>query len=295
MSIERYLQAPLEDEAASVPAINAALKQQGSRTPKDRSREQRQPGHSRGTSYDANSEGRRTFYTSASGQDSTGTSISVGIKTNHRLVSNAMSKINHLPKLRTAALEHADIHSPEEPATGRTGDSERTLIEGHTTSQVVIAVDDAYRARIENELAALQHRARRLEQQMRNFSKQDENDGLLVPRITDELAYEQMESRPKLAWLLGGLSTGIESTARVPEPALNQNRPSTSGRLEEETRPRIPQRSKSSSALQYNAHNPIESQKASMIDRTPSKRHKFFCTFCQKKFHNRVSELYFTV
>jgi hypothetical protein len=127
---------------------------------------------------------------------------------------------------------------------------------------------------------------------MRNFSAQEEDDELLVPRITDELACEQMKARPKLKWLLGGASTGNESAAKIPEPALSQRRPSTSGRLEEQAQTRIPQRSKSSNALQYDAHRPVASRLS--VDRTSSKRTKFFCTFCQKKFHHRVSELYFT-
>ncbi|KAL5385323.1 hypothetical protein DPSP01_004783 [Paraphaeosphaeria sporulosa] len=290
MSIERYLQAPLEDEPASVPAINAALKESSSPAWIERR------AHSRDTSYDANSEGRRTFYTSASGQESTGTSFSIGPRPNHHQRSNIHLAMPPLPRLRTDALVRDDVRSPDEPNTGKTFDSERTLTDQHEISPPGKSVDSAYRARVEAELARIQEKARRLEEEMRRFNQWKENEELLVPRITDEMAHQQMALKPKLAWILGEDSTNISSTDRpmtstsVTADALNDtpSRPATSGRSTGSMPEKVPRRSKSSSALIEESHWASDKRRSVLVRRTSSKRPKFFCTFCQKRFHNRA-------
>ncbi|KAJ4345609.1 uncharacterized protein N0V89_011742 [Didymosphaeria variabile] len=280
MSIERYLQAPLEDEPASVPAINAALKEKSPPVWSDRNHPQagHRRGHSRGTSYDANSEGRRTFYTSASGQDSTGTSFSIGLRSNHNQRSNAHPMMPQLPRLRTVALMHDNVHSPDEPTTGRTLDSERTLTDQNDGSPPGKSVDSAYRARIEAELARIQQKARRLEEEVRRFNEQKENEALLVPRITDDMAYQQMASKPKLAWILGGDSANARTSerpttsARGTAEAFNDspNRPATSAGPIEEVQDRLPRRSKSSSVLVEEARRSSNRRRAVVVGQTPS-------------------------
>lgn len=295
MSIERYLQAPLEDEPASVPAISAALKQQ--QTPVRGDHRGHFRGGSLGTSYDANSEGRRTIHTSASGQETTGTSFSVGVRSSPHPNRDVPLKKPQLIRLNVAALENANAASPENSATTKTPDSAKTLTELQDTSPLEKSVSNAYRARIEAELAYLQQRARLLETQTQRMNEQRENEELLVPRITDELAYEQMASNPKLAWILGtdgvGISnnTKLTTSAKMTGPVFNQlpNRPSTSGRLKDDTQTKLPRKSKSSSALGQEPYESVTSSKAIAIERTSSKGLRFFCTFCRKRFHYQVS------
>jgi hypothetical protein len=294
MSIERYLQAPLEDEPASVPAINAALKEKSSpaRSEQNQMNRGHRRGHSRETSYDANSEGRRTFYTSASGPESTGTSFSVAPRSNHHQRSPAHLTMPPLPRLRTAALLHDNVHSPEEPTTGRTLDSERTLTDQHETSQPGMSADSVYRARIEAELARIQQKSRRLEEEMRRFDEKKGNEELLVPRITDEMAYQQMASKPKLAWILGDSSaerpkTSISVAADTSNAMPSQ--PATSDRVIGEVSGRLPKRSKLSSVLLEEARRTSDRRRAMLVGRKSSKHPRFFCTFCQKRFHDRVS------
>ncbi|KAL5391611.1 hypothetical protein PMIN03_003195 [Paraphaeosphaeria minitans] len=291
MSIERYLQAPLEDEPASVPAINAALKENSSPVwiEHDLSRRIHHRGHSRDTSYDANSEGRRTFYTSASGQESTGSSFSFGPRSNNHQRSNLHLAMPPLPRLRTAALVRDDVHSPDELNTGKTLDSGWALTDQHETSPQGKSADSAYRARIEAELARIQEKARSLEEEVRRFDQRKENEELLVPRITDEMAHQQMALKPKLAWILGGDSTNKPMTSTsITADTLNDgpSRPATSGRSIDSMPEKIPRRSKSSSAILEESQWASDRRRGVMMGRTPSKRPKLFCTFCQKKFHN---------
>ncbi|KAJ4287360.1 homeodomain mating type protein alpha2 [Kalmusia sp. IMI 367209] len=270
MSIERYLQAPLEDEPASVPAINAALKTQN---PAGRGNQ----GHT-------------------SGPESTGTSFSAVSRSNHNHRSDNHPRVPELPKLNTVALEQVNVHSPEELATGRTIDSERTLAELPDAIPSGYTPDKTYRARIEAELAHIQQKARRLEEQMRKMNEDQDNAELLVPRLTDEMAYEQMASKPKLAWILGGDSADARSVGRPKSSAsviANTtddllDRPSTSGTLIEEAHSRLPRRAKSSSAINEEAHQSATNRKVVIVERTSSKRPKFFCTFCHKRFHSRA-------
>ncbi|KAF2442243.1 hypothetical protein P171DRAFT_474677, partial [Karstenula rhodostoma CBS 690.94] len=297
MSIERYLQAPLEDEPASVPAINAALKDKSSPAWSKHNQPRRvlRQAHSRETSYDANSEGRRTFYTSASGQESTGTSFSIGHRSNHHQRSNLHLMMPQLPRLRTVSLMHGSVHSPEEPTTGKTLNSERTLTDQHETIPLGKSVDSAYRARIESELALIQEKARRLEEEVQRFDERKENEELLVPRITDERAHQQMALNPKLAWILGGDSTNTSGMERpmtstsITVDTLSDmpSRPATSGRLTRPVLEKLLRRSKSSSVLLDESHWSSDRRRAVLVGRTSSKRPRFFCTFCQKRFHSQ--------
>ncbi|PVI08091.1 hypothetical protein DM02DRAFT_648154 [Periconia macrospinosa] len=106
MSIERYLSAPLEDEPASVPAIDRALKKHSPRDHAMHSPSSNRKAHSRDSSYDANSEGHRTCYTSGSAPASTG--------------------VPEVPKVAGLNLTRAATRSPERPMTSRTVDTEKS-------------------------------------------------------------------------------------------------------------------------------------------------------------------------
>lgn len=304
MSIERYLQAPLEDEPASVPAINAALKEKGPPTWTNQTfLGGHRRGHSRGTSNDANSDGRRTFYTSASGQESTGTSFSIGPRSSHHQRSNTHDTMPDVPNLHTAALKDTKIHAQKESASEKTLTSERTLGEFHSPNSGM-SVDSAFRARIEAELILIQQKARMLEAQMRRIDEQKEH-AVLRPSITNEMAYKQMASNPKLAWILGdervdfGSAGRPTTSASVTAPKFESvpSRPDVNSRMTEEVQDKSPRRSKSSSVLGQESRRPPSDNKRAVgvLGQTTSKRPKFFCTFCQKRFHGRVSQVGITV
>lgn len=294
MSIERYLNAPLEDEPASVPAINAALKRQSSQRRDTRNL------HSRESSYDANSEGRRTFYTSGSAPDSTGTSYSAVSRANHHQRSKThpeMPEVPELPRPEQVESESARVQSPERPTTSRTVDTEKTWAEQMEMVMPGYSPDKRidYRARAEEEIARIQEKAKILEERIRRYMEERENAELLVPRITDEMAYERMAEKPKLAWILGGDSIDAKSIRRPKSSGSLAasttddvlDRPSTSGTLVEGAQNKVPRRSKSNGALD-DRFRQTAVEKRPVPERKASKRPKFYCTFCQKRFHSRL-------
>jgi len=295
MSIERYLSAPLEDEPASVPAINAALKRQ---TPQSFGSDAQAPqrrGHSRETSYDANSEGRRTFYTSGSAPDSTGTSYSVVSKSKR---TNARPQMPELTKIKTLLSEHAAVQSPERPTTSRTIEVETIWTEPFHMDFPEYSPEKktGYRELAEQELAQIQEKARRLEDQLRRFREEKEAAELLPSRVTDEMAYEQMAAKPKLAWILGGDGLDANSIKRpksiasvgasVADGAMS--RPSTSGSLADERRAKQPRKSKSIGALDDASGRSQPEKKPPLPEMKSGKRQRFFCTFCHKRFHSQT-------
>lgn len=301
MSIERYLSAPLEDEPASVPAINAALKRQSSQKP-NRARASSRTGHSRESSLDANSDGRKTFYTSGSAQESTGTSYSAVSKTNrsvnHHQRNSSHPDVPELPKAEVLNFNDTKVASPERPMTSGTVDMEKTWAEqmdkfmpGYQKS-----TNSDYRARAEEEIARIQEKARQLEGNMQKYKADRDTPSPLQPRVTDEEAYAQMAARPKLAWILGGDVSDVKSITRPKSSASvltgtteNPDRPTSSGTIGDTTQNRTPRRSKSSGALDERARQAvIEKRSAGFFERKPSKRPKFYCTFCQKRFHSRM-------
>lgn len=300
MSIERYLSAPLEDEPASVPAINAALKKQDSQIRFVRERPEPRKIHSRGSSYDANSEGRRTFYTSGSAPDSTGTSYSAVSRSNRHPRGKMHPEMPELTQPYRSDAGNARGQVAERPMTSRTVDTEKTWAEQMEMVLPGYSPDKKidYRARAEEEIARIQEKARVLEEQLRKYKQQEkENAELLVPRVTDEMAYEQMAAKPKLAWILGGDSTDAKSIKRPKSSGSViasttddlPDRPSTSGTLEGGAQSKAPRRAKSSGALQDRARQSITTTKQpTPVDRKPSARIRFYCTFCQKRFHSRV-------
>lgn len=297
MSIERYLSAPLEDEPASVPAINAALQKKSSH----KTNHVRQPsyaGHSRDTSFDANSDGRRTFYTSGSAPESTGTSYSVlskSAKTHQRGKSHP--DVPTLPKLDNLDFSNTKVTSPERPTTSGTNHTDQTWAD--QVESLMPRYDQTstldYRARAEKEVMRIQAKAKLLEENMRRYKAEVNTPEPLSTRVTDEMAYEQMMARPKLAWILGADISDAKSIERPQSSGsiLTSNteipdRPSSSHTLADTAQHRALRRSKSNGALDERTRQAaLEKRTGGIFDR-PSKRPKFYCTFCQKRFHNRL-------
>ncbi|KAF2705162.1 hypothetical protein K504DRAFT_96230 [Pleomassaria siparia CBS 279.74] len=301
MSIERYLSAPLEDEPASVPAIDAALRRQTSQSYTSRIPVPvvARANHSRETSLDANSDGRRTFYTSGSAPDSTGTSYSAVSKTarsvNHHQRNRTLTDVPELPKPESLYDDHSTIRSPERPTTSGTVDMEKTwagqmdkFMPGYSPDKKI-----DYKAKADEELARIQEKARQLEERMIRYREESTRPEPPRTRVTDEMAYARMVAQPKLAWILGGdvsdtkvierpKSSGsvhVSSSAGLPE------RPKTSGSATAAFPGQVPRRTKSSGALDERVRQAaIEKKNLGGLERKGSKRHKFHCTFCHKKF-----------
>lgn len=304
MSIERYLSAPLEDEPASLPAIKAALQRQSSQRSL-RSRVPSRAGHSRDTSYDANSDGRRTFYTSGSAPDSSKTSHSA-VSRADRLGSpqqraKAASTVPELPKREVLNFDNSRVASPERPMTSGTVDMEKTWadqMEKFMPGFVPETTVD-YQAKAKEEIARIQEKAKLLEERMQRFRAERDIPEPLRPRITDEEAHARMAAHPKLAWVLGADSSDAQSITRPKSSGSGMTRmsdiperPSSSGTLGDTVpslQDRTPRRSKSSGALDEKARlAALEKRQAGIFERKPSRRPKFYCTFCQKRFHSRV-------
>jgi hypothetical protein len=206
-----------------------------------------------------------------------------------------------MPELPTALGRDSDpttIESPERPTTAGTIDMEKTWAEqmerfmpGYMTNTEV-----NYRGRAEAEIARIQEKARRLEEQMRSYKAERHAPDLHVPRVTDEMAYQQMAEHPKLAWILGGDISDAKSIARpissasvLTGTADVPERPSSAGTLRETIQLRGPGRARSSSALNESARQAaMEKRVGGLFERKPSRRAKFFCTFCLKRFHSRL-------
>ena len=300
MSIERYLSAPLEEEAASLPAINAALLNQKSRQTKHSRKPSRTSHHSLESSWDVNSDGRRTFYTSGSVPDSSGTSYSLAPKSGrvtHHQRSRTHPNVPYLPKLAIPEYENSQTVSPERPTTSGTIDMEKIWAEQMGTSSSVQGQGKAdYRLKAQQEIERIQEKASHLEDQIQSYQGERNAQRPPAPSVTDEMAYAQMARQPKLAWILGGDVSDLKSIER---PKSNgsvltgitdvSGRPSSSGTVAEPAQHRMPRRSKSNGALDEKAREAIlEKRSAGFFTVKPRRRARFFCTFCQKRFHSRV-------
>ncbi|ORY15029.1 hypothetical protein BCR34DRAFT_197209 [Clohesyomyces aquaticus] len=310
MSIERYLSAPLEDEPASVPAIDAALRKHSSRSAVLPTSSTKHESNSRESSFEATSEGRQTMYTSGSGADSTATSHSVpSHKFNkpghhhHHHRGGIHPQVPELPKIITSGFGNSVDKSPERPVTSGTVDVERTWAEemdnflpGYQEAKAL-----EYKIKAEQEIAQIQEKAKLLEEQMMKFRAERENAMSPSPstRVTDEMAYAQMAARPKLAWILGGDISDSKSIERPkssgsvlansPEEIEYPGRPSSHGALEDSASARTVRRAKSHGALEEFAHKSHYSQNSgSTHERKSVRPPRFYCTFCQKRFHSRL-------
>ena len=125
-----------------------------------------------------------------------------------------------------------------------------------------------------------------------------ERAGTTVSRreITDEMAYERVAEKPKLAWVLGA---DLQDTKSIRRPKSSGSlavsttgemsaRPSTETLVEGNTKRALRRRSKSNGALDERARQSTVGKPQATVERKPSKRIKFYCTFCQKRFLSRV-------
>ncbi|KAF2679332.1 hypothetical protein K458DRAFT_435188 [Lentithecium fluviatile CBS 122367] len=203
-----------------------------------------------------------------------------------------------LPRYDQLMPASTGVQSPERPTTSRTVDTEKTWTEQMELVMPGYSPDKRinYKAKAEEEIARIQEKAKRLEDQMRRHRTEKENAGIPRPRITDEMAYERMAEKPKLAWILGGdvqdaksikrpKSSGSLVASTMEDPP---DRPSTGGTLVESNNGRAPRRSKSSGALDEKFRQTAAERKSAAVERKPSKRIRFYCTFCQKRFAGRV-------
>jgi hypothetical protein len=296
ISIERYLSAPLEDEPASVSAIKAALQRQSS-SRSLRGRFSYRAPHSRESSFEAHSDGKWT----GKGPASTGTSYSAASKANRSPSYHQRSR-SQAPFTETGNLEEmvdlTNLPSPERPTTSGTidiGKSWADQMDAFTASQGASRQVD-YRLRAEEEIARIQEKARQLEEQIRGYLAERDSPEPLSTRVTDEMAYEQMAMRPKLAWILGGDVTDARSIERPKSSGSIMTtttdaaaRPSSSGTLFGSSQSKGPRRAKSSGALDESARqSALERRAGGVFERRLSKRAKFYCTFCLKRFHSRL-------
>ncbi|KAF2869533.1 hypothetical protein BDV95DRAFT_596522 [Massariosphaeria phaeospora] len=296
LSIERYLNAPLVDEPASVPAISAALKWPTSESGAVLVEGRRH--HSRESSFDVNSDGRRTFYTSGSAAESTGTSYSTVSKSNlHR----SMTRLDapELPQIETVDYENARVTSPERPATSRTLNMERPWAEQMEQFMSSYSPDSTtdYRLKAEEETAGIQENARAWENRMHQYDTENETLDPPAPEITDEMAYARMAAQPKLAWVLGGDLTDAKSIERpksygsaltdAPEDSIERG--SARGRRSEIAQTKVSGKHNSTATLDDKTRGAtFEKRCAGIFARRPSIRPRFYCTFCQKRFCDRL-------
>jgi hypothetical protein len=150
-----------------------------------------------------------------------------------------------------------------------------------------------YRAKAAEEIAKIQEKARELEQMMLQYRAERVGFDKATEPVTTEAAYAQMARNPKLAWILGGDSTDVSdigrpksASSRTDRPPQNLNTGSTAlvglqdkpirttisnGTLEDGDRV-IADGKEYGKAFEYHA----------------SRRVRYHCTFCQKRFYNRV-------
>jgi hypothetical protein len=153
-----------------------------------------------------------------------------------------------------------------------------------------------YRAKAEQEIARIQEKAKELEERMRQYKDEKGSSDPLLTRVTDEMAYAQMVARPKLAWILGADASDVKSIERpkssgsvLTSTTDVANRPAGNVALGDGIPSRGPRRSKSSGALDESTRQALlEKRSAGVFERKPSRRPKFYCTFCQKRFHSGV-------
>ncbi|CAI6282370.1 unnamed protein product [Periconia digitata] len=293
MSIERYLSAPLDDEPASAPAIDRALKKHGPKEHMSHAPGKRRKGHSRDSSYDALSEGQRTCYTSGSAPESTGTSYSAVSRANHHRRSMTQPDLPQVPRIFGLNLGRAATGSPERPTTARTVDTEKSWApqnDGVTPLYAPHQRQTDYKVKAGVEIVHIQKRAKALQDQLQN--RETKND---EPRVTDEMAYAKMVQRPKLAWVLGGEMDDAQSIRRpksstasilMESPTDEISRMPNTSWLQEGSQHSTLRKTKSSDTLESKARraNGHQQKTSTSPTRKPKKRPRFYCTFCQKRF-----------
>jgi hypothetical protein len=298
MSIERYLSAPFSDETATAPAIDSALRTQ---VPRDWIDSPTTLYHSRETSLDIHSDGLPNFSISGSTPDTVDTRYTVDLrpKPHHNMKSSDIAGQSNIVWKRSDQVE---IGSPSRPNTSGTvgpvdmarewAERVEKYLPGHTVDTEV-----DYRAKAEEEIARIQEKARELELMMRRFKIERITPEQKALRTTDESARALIAANSKLAWILGAdaAETGsiAKSTAKTSTTDDIPDSPSSFNKaIHDASYGRIPRKSKSSSALKEETRNAPDVPKLdNAIQQQPSKRSKFYCTFCQKRLYSQIEWL----
>lgn len=150
-----------------------------------------------------------------------------------------------------------------------------------------------YRAKAAEEIAKIQEKAKELEQLMLQYRAERVCFEGATASVTTEAAYAQMAANPKLAWILGGDPTDVSTISRPK---------SASGRID-----RLPQDMDTSSTAFFNSQEGSLRKSTSggtlddgdrqfadsrdygrAFECYSNRRIRYYCTFCQKRFYNRV-------
>ncbi|KAH7087016.1 hypothetical protein FB567DRAFT_57073 [Paraphoma chrysanthemicola] len=281
LSIERYLSAPIADEPASAPAINAAIRTQLAR---DRNGRGVAPLHSRETSTDIHSEGRRTVFTSGSGTETVDTACTAD--SGHQRLHHTVESVSNAQKNRIT--EHGgqtSVHTSTECVVHNRNDSTsawRERVEMFAPrSSPGESVD--YRSKAGHELANINARAKELVLQ-RSRSNRAVRD-TAIPPITDETARTLISRNPKLAKVLGEGNGGVKQASSGDSsisdaPVLKRS--STTYDRSDCVYDHVVQKSKSSSTLNAS----LRQKDIHMIESVKNCK-PCFCTFCFKRFDSQ--------
>jgi hypothetical protein len=297
ISIERYLSAPLADEPATAPAIDAALRK---KVPLDWIDSPATLYHSRETSVDVHSNGRRTFFTSGSVADTVDTSYTLESRSRLHRTTDSTDTTGQ-PDTPLLRPNQRVIDFPTRPTMGGAvgpitmarewAESVEKYLPDYSPD---MGVD--YRARAEQEILKIQEKAKELELLMRQFRIEGDIQGPSTSKMTDESARAMMAANPKLAWILGGDTIETKSMVK-PRTMFNTtddipDSPSSIAKIHDMTYGRMPRKSKSSGVLSEDARQaPVVPKPDSTVERRSSKRSRFYCTFCHKRFHSRAEWL----
>jgi hypothetical protein len=204
-----------------------------------------------------------------------------------------------MPKFDSLDLARGKVSSPERPTTARTVDTEKwteqeqmeMVMPGYSPDKRI-----DYKTKAEEEIAQIQEKARILEEHMRRYKK--ERETATVPRrhITDEMAYERVAEKPKLAWVLGADIQDAQSIKRPKSSgslALSSTddmpgRPSIETLVEGNDKRILRRRSKSNGALDERARQATIGKPHAATDPRATKRIRYYCTFCQKRFNGQL-------
>ena len=295
MSIERYLSAPLSDEAASVPAIDDAIRRQ---VPLGWMASAATLLHSRDISEDLQSDGKPTFFTTASVPDTVDTSYSANSRTR---LHHAMDNIDgiSLSEARWLEMDQAEVASLRRPATS--GNAGPVLIAREWKERAEMFLPPASVesgaaecSGMDKEIQEIQEKAKELEFMMQQFMAVRKAQNNNSPHISQKAARARIIANPKLAWILGDEAVNTAGVIR-PKPAHRANTDMPVGSRSIGGSPKVshlrsPRTNKSSGALnsEFQAH---QRNPDIVVERLAPKGPSFYCTFCQKGFHDRAEWL----
>ncbi|KAH3909124.1 hypothetical protein HBH56_168480 [Parastagonospora nodorum] len=290
-SIERYLSAPLSDEAASAPAIDAAIRRQ---VPLGWMADAAPLLHSRDTSEDYQSDRKPTFFTTASVPDTVDTSYSANSRSRFYHAMDNTDGIS-LSEARWLEMDQAEVASLRRPATsGTTGPvlkarEWRERVEMYLPPPSVES-GTVERAGMDKEIQEIQEKAKELEFMMQQFMAVRKAQNNNSPHVSQEAARARISANPKLAWILGDEAVDTAGIVR-PKPIHRAITDIPAGSRSMESSPKMshfrsPRVNKSSGALNHE-YQARQRKPDHLVERLAPKGPSFYCTFCQKGFHDR--------